>query len=132
VRPGPGSTLTIPMPRAQDLISTAYRRFTTEVPALDKLKLVSRVELRGRGDVQVFRVRTPGPQISKGEPEDARISLSMPRSQFNELATEGTLKDWREAFERGQIKVTGDRRIQRLVENVIERHEQRARVRRVR
>jgi hypothetical protein len=82
--------------------------------------------------VQVFRVRTPGPQISKGEPEDARISLSMPRSQFNELATEGTLKDWREAFERGQIKVTGDRRIQRLIENVIERHEQRARVRRVR
>jgi hypothetical protein len=120
------------MPRAQDLINTAYRRFTTEVPALDKLKLVSRVELRGRGDVQVFRVRTPGPQISKGEPEDARISLSMPRSQFNELATEGTLKDWREAFERGQIKVTGDRRIQRLVENVIARHEQRARVRRVR
>jgi SCP-2 sterol transfer family len=116
------------MPRTQDLIHTAYRRFTTEVPALGKLKLVTRLELRGRGDVQVFRVRTPGAQISKGEPDDARVSVSMPRSHFNELATEGTLEDWRAAVEQGHIKVTGDRRIQRLVENVIERHEQRASV----
>jgi hypothetical protein len=120
------------MPRAQDLISTAYRRFITEVPALDKLKLVARLELRGRGDVQVFRIRTPGPQISKGEPEDARVGLSIQRSLFNELATEGTLKDWREAFDHGDIKVTGDRRMQRLVENVIERHEARSQVKRVR
>jgi hypothetical protein len=120
------------MARAQDLISTAYRRFILEVPALDKLKLVLRLELRGRGDVQVFRVRTPGPQISKGEPDDARLDVSIARSHFNELATEGRLKDWREAYERGQIKVSGDRRVQRLIQNVIERHEQRARVRRVR
>ena len=118
------------MARAQELISTAYRRFIVEVPALDKLKLVLRLELRGRGDVQVFRVRTPGPQISKGEPDDARLDVSIARSHFNELATEGRLKDWREAYERGQIKVSGDRRVQRLIQ--IERHEQRARVRRVR
>jgi|ERR671911_74363 hypothetical protein len=116
------------MARAQDLIGTAYRRFILEVPALDKLKLVIRLELRGRGDVQIFRVRTPGPQISKGEPEDAQLSASMPRSHFNELATEGKLKDWREAYEHGHIKISGDRRIQRLVQNVIERHERRARV----
>ena len=120
------------MARAQDLIATAYRRFFAVVPALDKLKLVIRLELRGRGDVQVFRVRTPGPQISKGEPDDARISVSIARSHFNELATEGRVKDWREAYEHGHIKVSGDRRIERLVENVISRHEQRARSRKVR
>jgi hypothetical protein len=120
------------MARAQDLIATAYRRFIVEVPALDKMKLVIRLELRGRGDVQVFRVRTPGPEITKGEPEDAQISVAVARSHFNELATEGKLKHWREAYEHGQIKVSGDRRIQRLIQNVIERHDQRARVRRVR
>lgn len=118
------------MARAQDLISTAYRRFITELPALDKMKLVLRLQLRGRGDVQVFRVRTPGPEITKGEPDDAQLDVSMSRSDFNELATEGTLEDWREAYEHGQIKVTGERRIKRLLENVIERHEKRARVKR--
>lgn len=118
------------MARAQDLIATAYRRFIAEVPAFDKLKLVLRLELRGRGDVQVFRVRTPGPETTKGEPEDAQLDISMPRSHFNELATEGRLKDWREALQHGHIKVSGDRRLQRLIENVIERHEQRARVQR--
>lgn len=120
------------MARAQDLIATAYRRLIVEVPALDKLKLVIRLELRGRGDVQIFRVRTPGPQTTKGEPDDAQIGAAMARSHFNELATEGRIKDWREAVEHGHIKVTGDRRMQRLIENVVERHEQRARVKRVR
>jgi hypothetical protein len=112
--------------RAQDLIATAYQRFTAEVPALDRLKLVLRLELRGRGDIQVFRVRCPGPEITKGEPDDARVSVSVSRSHFNELATEGKIKDWREAYQHGDVRVEGDRRIQRLVENVIQRHEARA------
>jgi len=45
--------------RAQDLIATAYRKLILEIPALDKLKLVIRVELRGRGDVQVFASAHP-------------------------------------------------------------------------
>ena len=48
------------MARTQDLIATAYRQFIDEVPALEKLKIVVRLELRGRGDVQVFRVSCPG------------------------------------------------------------------------
>jgi hypothetical protein len=119
------------MARTQDLIATAYRRLILEVPALDKMKLVVRLELRGRGDVQVFRVRAPGPEITKQEPSDARLEVSMPRSHFNELAAEGTLKHWREAYEHGHIKVSGDRQIQRLIAEVIGRHEQRARLRKV-
>jgi hypothetical protein len=101
------------------------------VPALDKLKLVARLELRGRGDVQVFRVRAPGPEITKGEPNDARLDVSMPRSHFNELATDGKLKQWREAYEHGHIKVSGDSQVQKLLAQVIERQEARSRLKKV-
>ena len=120
------------MPRAQDLIATAYQRFIAEVPGLGNLKLMTRLELRGRGDVQVFGVRIPGPIVSKGEPEGARLELAMPRAEFNELAERGKLTDWREAYERGHIKVAGDRDIQQLLGRVIERHMARARLRRAR
>jgi hypothetical protein len=119
------------VPRTQDLIATAYRRFVTEVPALDKLKLLARLELRGRGDVQVFGVRVPGPEIVKGEPSQPRLEIAMARSHFNELATEGRLKHWREAYEHGHIKITGDRQVQRLLAQVIERQEARGRLKKV-
>jgi hypothetical protein len=118
------------MPRAQDLIATAYRRFAAEVPSLGNLKLMIRLELRGRGDVQVFGVRIPGPIISKGEPDDARLQLALSRADFNELAERGKLNDWRDAYERGHIKVTGEREIQQLLGTVIERHMARARLKR--
>ena len=55
----------------QDLIEIAYKRLLEQLPALTTLKLVARLELRGRGDVQVFRVSAPGPEITKEEPDDA-------------------------------------------------------------
>ncbi len=118
------------MARAQELISTAYRRFAGEVPALGNLKLTIRLELRGRGDVQVFGVRIPGPIIDKGEPEDARLELSIPRGDFNELAERGKLNDWREAYDHGHVKVSGDREIQQLLAKVIERQMARSRLKR--
>jgi hypothetical protein len=118
------------MARAQELISTAYRRFAGEVPALGNLKLTVRLELRGRGDVQVFGVRLPGPIITKGEPEDARLELAIPRAEFNQLAERGTVADWREAYEHGHVKVSGDREIQQLLAKVIDRQMARARLKR--
>jgi hypothetical protein len=120
------------MARAQELISTAYRRFAGEVPALGNLKLTVRLELRGRGDVQVFGVRLPGPIITKGEPEDARLELAIPRSEFNQLAERGTLADWREAYEHGHVKISGDREIQQLLAKVIDRQMARSRLKRAR
>ena len=119
------------MPRAQDLINQAYRRLILEVPALDKLKVVVRLELRGRGDVQVFRVRTPGPEIKKQDPGDARITISMARSHFHELAEDGSLKHLHDAYDHCDIKISGDRQVLRLVGEVITRHESRARTRKV-
>jgi hypothetical protein len=118
------------MARAQELISTAYRRFSGEVPALGNLKLTIRLELRGRGDIQVFGVRIPGPIITKGEPEDARLELLIPRADFNELAERGKLNDWREAYEHGHLKVSGDREIQQLLGKVIDRQTARSRLKR--
>jgi hypothetical protein len=113
------------------LIETAVRRFQAEVPALAKLKLVFGLELRGRGDVQLYRVELPGPKISKAVADDARVSVSMPRSEFNELATEGRAQDYRRAFEAGHIKAEGDANVQKLIAQVVARHEQRARLRKV-
>jgi hypothetical protein len=114
--------------RPSELIAVAVRNLAREVPALDRLKLVIRLELRGRGDVQVYRVRVPGPEIKKGEPDDARLEVAIPRADFNRLAEKGSLTDWREAYETGRVKVRGDREIVRLLATVIERQMARTRL----
>lgn len=120
------------MASTQELIKGAVERFQEEVPALAKLKLVFGLELRGRGDVQLFRVELPGPKVSKGVAEDERVHVSMPRSHFNELAADGRVRHYREALGQGHIKVSGDANVQKLIAQVVERHEQRARLRKVR
>jgi hypothetical protein len=107
------------------------RRFLEEVPALEQLKLVVALELRGRGDVQLYRVELPGPEISKDVPNDAKVRLSLPRSHFNELAAEGKVRHWREAFEHGDAKAEGSEQILRLIESVVAKQEQRSRTRKV-
>jgi hypothetical protein len=75
-------------------------------------------------------VRLPGPIITKGEPDDARLELAIPRAEFNQLAERGKLADWREAYEHGHVKVSGDREIQQLLAKVIDRQMARARLKR--
>jgi hypothetical protein len=107
------------------------RRFLEEVPALAQLKLVLALELRGRGDVQLYRVEMPGPRVSKDVAADARVRLSVPRSHFNELATEGRVRDWRDAFEHGHAKAEGSPEILKLIAAVVARQEERARTKKV-
>jgi hypothetical protein len=108
------------------LIEQAVERFCQDVPALKQLKLVIRLELRSHGDVPIWRVEVPGPKIVKDPAGDARIDVSVARSHFNELAKEGRLKDWVDAYEHGQVKVTGDAAVVKLIGNVIERQLARA------
>ncbi len=103
-----------------------------EVPSLAPLKLVIGLELRGRGDVQLYRVELPGPTVSKDIASDAKVRLEIPRSHFNELAIKGTIKHWREAFEHGHAKATGPDQILRLIVNVVEKQEERSRTPRAR
>ena len=102
------------------------------MPALEPLKLVVGLELHGRGDVQLYRVELPGPKVSKSIPSDARVTISVQRAQFNELATKGTVRDWREAFEKGDAKATGVEQVLKLIVNVVERQEERSRTRKAR
>jgi hypothetical protein len=108
------------------LIELAVKRLQDEVPALARLKLVVGLELRGRGDVQHFRVEMPGPKISKSFGEDERLQVSIPRSHFNELAADGAVRHWREAYDHGHIKVEGDPNIQKLLAKLIGQAEARS------
>ena len=112
------------------LIETAVKRFLEEVPALAQLKLVAGLELRGGRDLQIYRVEMPGPKVTKDIPSDAKVTLSVPRPLFNELATKGHVKDWRAAFAHGDAKATGIEQVLKLIVNVVDRQDERARTRR--
>ena len=113
----------------KSLIEGAVNRFIAEVPALTNLKLVAELELRARGDVQRYRVEVPGPKVSKDIAADAKVRISVARSHFNELATKGRVRDWREAFEKGDAQASGVDQVMKLIVNVVERQEERARTR---
>jgi hypothetical protein len=120
---------------AKTLIEIAVERFIEDVPALAPLKLIFAVELRGRGDVQMYRVELGGKddvQVTKGIAEDARVRVQMPRSFFNVMAKEAHVADWREAFTYGQAKATGIDQILKLIVHVVEKQEERMRTRRAR
>ena len=103
------------------LIKQAVEHLQDELPALRQLKLVIRLELRARGDVPIWRVEVPGPKIDKDPAGDARIDVSVSRSHFNELAAEGRLKHWVDAYEHGHVRVSGDPAVTKLIGNVIQR-----------
>lgn len=117
------------MASAAELIKQAVAGIQAEVPQLANLKMVIGLELRGRGDTQLYRVELPGPKISKGYADDERLHVSVSRSHFNELAEDGKLKHWHEAFDHGHVKVEGDPRVQQLVGGVIAKAEARQQLR---
>ena len=82
--------------------------------------------------MQMYRVELPGPKVTKGIAEDARVRVEMQRSFFNVMAKEGKAADWREAFMYGQAKATGPTQILQLIEHVVDKHEERLRLRRAR
>src|ERR687883_606251 len=100
------------------LIEQAVGRFQREVPALRNLRLVMELELRGRGDIQLFRVEVPGPKVTRDIASDAKVRLSVPRSDFNALAKEGTVRHWRGAFTTGHVAASGAPQILRLIQSV--------------
>ena len=112
---------------AKALIELAVRRFIEEVPALAPVKLVVGVELRGRGDVQQFRLEMPEVKVTKGPAADARVRVDMRREFFNVMAREAKVPDWVEAFSYGQAKASGPDQIIKLIVNVVERQLERER-----
>jgi hypothetical protein len=117
---------------AKTLIELATRRFIEEVPALAPIKLIVGVELRGRGDVQQFRLEMPDVKVIKDSAPDARVRVEMRREFFNVMAAEGKVPDWVEAFTYGQAKASGPEQFLKLIRNVVERHEEREHTRKAR
>jgi hypothetical protein len=117
---------------ARALIELATRRFLAEVPALEQIKLIVGIELRGRGDVQHFRLEMPGIKVSKEPAEDARLRVDMRREFFNVMAREGKVPDWVEAFTYGQAKASGPEQIMRLITKMVELQQERERTPRAR
>ena len=120
------------MASTPELIQTAVERFQAEVPALRNLKLVFGLELKAKHDSQLYRVEVPGPKITKDLAQDERVLVEIDRPQFNELADRGTIKSYRKAYETGHIKVTGDSNVRKLIAQVVEKQEQRSRLKKVR
>ncbi len=114
---------------AKTLIETAVRNFLAEVPALAPMKLVVGIDLRGRGDTQQFRLQLPEVTVTKDIAADARIRVDMRREFFNVMAHEAKVPDWIEAFTYGQAKATGVEQYMRLIANVVEKQQERARTR---
>jgi hypothetical protein len=118
---------------AKALIEIAARRVQEEVPALKPMKLVVGIDLHGRGDTQQFRLEMPGVKVTKGMANDSRIQIEMRRDFFNAMVeNEAKVADWREAFTYGQAKATGVEQYLRLIEQVVDKAEERARTRRAR
>jgi hypothetical protein len=111
----------------RELIEQAVHHLAAELPALRQLRLVIRLELKSRGESPIWRVQLPEPKVTKDPASDARVDVSVIRANFNELAKDGTLKQWVRAYERGQVQISGDPSVVKLVGNVIQRHLARAR-----
>jgi hypothetical protein len=112
----------------QKLIEEGARRFLEELPALKQLRLVIRLDLRARRESQTWRVEFPQIDIRKDPAGDAKVMVVAPRSHFNELAKDGRLQHWRDAYENGYVRVAGQDDILKLIGKVIERHEQRQKI----
>jgi hypothetical protein len=115
---------------APQLIESAIRGVLEEVPALQPLKLVLGVDLQGRGDVQQYRVKLPELEVTKDLGTDARIRIEIRRDFFNLMVEHGAkVADWEQAFREGRAKATGVQQYLQLIAKVVDKHQERTRLR---
>ncbi len=117
---------------AKLLIANTAGALLDEVPALKPLKLVVGIDLHGRGDTQQFRLVLPEMSVTKDIAADAKVRLDMRREEFNRLAEHPTIGAWRGAIESGRVKVSGIDQYLKLIVQVIDKHDERARLKRAR
>lgn len=117
---------------ARRLIADAVSGLLDQVPALKPLKLVVRVELHGRGDTQQFRLVLPEVEVTKDIAADAKVAVEMRRDEFNRLTEHNRLEDWRKAFVTGRVKATGVEQYLKLIQQVVEKQDERARLKKAR
>jgi hypothetical protein len=113
------------------LIQAAAKGVLEEVPALKPMKLVVGIDFHGRGDTQQFRLELPEVKVTKDIGADAKIRVEMRRDFFNLMVEHGAkVDDWAQAFQEGRAKATGVKEYLQLITRVVEKHQERARLRR--
>ncbi len=117
---------------ARTMIVQAARDVVEQVPALAPLKLVVDVQLQGRGDLQVFRLKLPEGEVTKEVADDAKVHLAMRREAFNRLVDEGTIKAWQKAFEDGTVRASGVEQYLKLITQVVDKQQGRDQLKRAR
>lgn len=116
---------------APQMITKAVSEVLDEVPALKQLKLAVAIELHGRGDVQIFRLQLPELTVTKEITGDERINLELRRDFFNLMVEHGAkVADWEQALHEGRLKATGMTQYLQLIGRVVEKQQERARLRR--
>ncbi|HEU4974754.1 MAG TPA: hypothetical protein VFT50_06655 [Baekduia sp.] len=116
---------------APQLIETAVRVVLDEVPALRPMTLVVGIDLHGRGDVQQFRLELPEVKVTKDIAADAKVRVELRRDFFNLMVEHGAkVADWQQAFHEGRAKATGVQQYLQLIQRVVEKQQERARLRR--
>ncbi len=118
------------MADAKPMIQAVVTTLLEEVTQLKPLKLVVGVDLLGRSDLQQFRLVMPDLEVTKDPGLDAKIRVEMRRDFFNLMVEHGAkLADWHQALDEGRVKVTGVMQYLRLIGQVVEKQEERVRLR---
>jgi hypothetical protein len=116
---------------APQLIKAAVTGVVEEIPAFKPLKLVVGIDFHGRGDTQQFRLEMPDMKVTKDIAADAKVRIEMRRDFFNLMVEHGAkVDDWAQAFHEGRAKATGVQQYLQLIGRVVEKHQERARLRR--
>ncbi len=119
------------MADAKPMIKAAVTSLLEEVPQLTPLKLVVGVDLLGRSDLQQFRLVMPDLEVTKDPGLDAKVRVEMRRDFFNLMVEhDAKLADWHQALDEGRLKATGVMQYLRLIGQVVEKQEERVRLRR--
>ncbi len=119
------------MADAKPMIKAAVTSLLDEVPQLTPLKLVVGVDLLGRSDLQQFRLVMPDLEVTKDPGLDAKVRVEMRRDFFNLMVEhDAKLADWHQALDEGRLKATGVMQYLRLIGQVVEKQEERVRLRR--
>ncbi|HWI22836.1 MAG TPA: hypothetical protein VNT22_09510 [Baekduia sp.] len=112
------------------MIEQHVKKLLEDVPALKPIKLIVGIDLQGRGDLQQFRLELPAVEVKRDMASDARVRVEMRREFFNAMVEHGAgPRDWRMAFLEGRAKATGVQQYLQLIERVVDKSEERARLR---
>ena len=81
---------------------------------------------------EIIEIKTLMPHIMESGQRKDKDGNTIPRTEFNELVKDGSIRHWRECFASGHVKASGAPEILRLIQSVVEKQDERTRTRKLR